>query len=365
MMRIVYFVDHLRPDGTQFVLRQLVEGMAARGHYQMVICLNDSWDEAVLENVQNTADQVRVVGKIPLLSGIGLLSIWRCLKYSEFDVAVTLLFASDVIGRVLARLANIPRIVTSIQTHDEYYSKFQRWLVRRTMPLADVVLINSKHYIDFVVTEEGANPDKIQVIYNGIHLADYNGPNTHSSLIDELGLHPDSILLGSVGRLTYQKGYDVLIQSLKILERDDIHLVVAGFGEELDNLQEQATCLGLQEQVHLLGFRQDVPRLLCGIDIYVQSSRYEGMPIAVLEAMASRCPIVATAVDGTQELLIDGQHGWLVPPDDPQALAEVILMALSDPVEADRRGRAAQKLAFNHFNINNLMVEWENAFAEP
>jgi hypothetical protein len=105
-MKIVYCIDHLRPDGTQHVLIQLAKGLAARGHQQVVVCLNDSWDAQLLAELQQWA-AVRVLGKWSLLSGFGLATLWIWLRREHFDVLVTLLFAADVIGRTVARL--LPR----------------------------------------------------------------------------------------------------------------------------------------------------------------------------------------------------------------------------------------------------------------
>src|SRR4030042_2755748 len=103
-MKIVYFIDHLRPDGTQFVLKQLVEGLSARGHQQFVICLNDSWDAELKRKLEGFNAEVRIIWKPALLSGLGWLSILKILNIHKFDVAVTLLLYSDVIGRTLGHI---------------------------------------------------------------------------------------------------------------------------------------------------------------------------------------------------------------------------------------------------------------------
>lgn len=358
-MRIVYFIDHLRPDGTQFVLKQLVEGFGSRGHHQVVICLNDSWDDVVLRKIREAAADVHIVGKLALVSGVGLVSIFRWLRKGRFDVAVTLLFASDVIGRSLAKLASVPRIVTSIQTRDEFYTQLQRWLVRRTMPWADVVELCSIHLRDFVITEEGAKPDQICVIPHSVRAENYMLPVDRVAVRSEFGLKPDDLVIGSVGRLTSQKGFDVLLQAIALLP-PDIHLLLLGIGEEEESLKTLAADLDLSQRLHFVGYRRDLPVLLGAIDLYVQPSRFEGMSIAVLAAMASGCPIVATAVDGTRDQIKDGVHGWLVPPENPAALAQAIQNAISDSSEAEARGQAARKRVIDRFNQGDMITAWEN-----
>src|SRR3989442_4582969 len=136
-MKLVYFIDHLRPDGTQFVLKQLVEGLAARGHKQIVICLNDSWDVSLVSGLHEAGGEVRIVGKRALISGVGFLILWRRLRRSRFDVAVTFLFASDTVGRALARAAGGPRSLSLLRGPHGKYSTLGPWGVRNHKHLAD------------------------------------------------------------------------------------------------------------------------------------------------------------------------------------------------------------------------------------
>jgi glycosyltransferase involved in cell wall biosynthesis len=358
-MKIVYFIDHLRPDGSQTVLRQLVEGLGARGHDQTVICLNDSWDPALVERLRTASADVRIVGKMALASGYGLLSIWHWLRSARFDVAITLLFVSDVIGRALAGMVGVPRIVTTLQTRNIDYTFLQRWLVRKTMHWADAVVISSIQLHDFGIREEGARPDGIHIIPHAVRVEDYESPCHQKSLRMEFGLPPDGWLLGSVGRLTHQKGFDVLLHALSVISRDDFNLLIFGVGEEESRLRALATKLGLEARVRFAGYRRDVPRLIGALDLYLQPSRFEGMPLALLEAMAAARPVIASSVDGNRDLIENGVHGWLVPPENPVMLANAVQEALSDSKEAQRRGISAHQRVATHFNVDSMVLDWE------
>lgn len=359
-MKIVYFIDHLRPDGAQFVLRQLVEGLGARGHTQTVYCLNNSWDDALVEQLKSTGAEVRIIGKFPLASGYGLITTFCTLRRRHFDVAITILFVSDVVGRTLAHFAGIPYIVTSIQTRDEFYRGWQRWLVRRTARWADVVELCSENIRDFVVKEEGVPVERIRVIPHSVQVEDYSVPEEREAVRSEFGLLPTDKLVVSLGRLTHQKGYDNLLEAIALLASQDVHLLLAGKGDDEAKLREQAKTLGIEARVHFAGYRRDVPRLLKSLDLYTQPSRFEGMSLAILQAMAASCPIVATAVDGTREQIVDGIHGWLVPPEDVRALAESIQAALNNPGEAKRRGAAAYQRVLEQFSLGTMITTWEN-----
>ncbi|MEN9935453.1 MAG: hypothetical protein RLZZ387_2032 [Chloroflexota bacterium] len=357
-MKIVYFIDHLRPDGSQHVLRQLVEAMAARGHTQAVVCLNDSVDEALVARLRGAGAEVWVVGKRALATG-GLLAIWLWLRHRRFDTALTLLLYADVIGRVLARLAGIPRVVTSIQTRNVDYSALQRALVRGTIGLADTVLIPSEEMRAFVAEVEGAPHERLVLMQHAVEVARYRVPMEREALRAELGLAPDVRVIGMVARLFPQKGHDVLLDALATLGEARPHLLIAGVGELEGALRERARRLGIESHVHFGGYRRDVPRLLGALDLYVHSSRWEGMSLAVIEAMAAGCPVVATVVDGSRELIEDGVHGWLVPPGDAAALARALGEALADPAEARRRGDAAARRAAERYDTSIMAATWE------
>jgi glycosyltransferase involved in cell wall biosynthesis len=363
-VKIVFFIDHLRADGTQLVLRQLVKGFTERGHVLAVVCLNRSFDSGLVQELRALAVEVRFLGKFALASGCGLAVTRRWLKREQFDIAVTLLFHSDVVGRLLAHTSGIPRIVSSLRARNTHYAAWQRALVRRTMPLAETIIVNSVGIRDFAIAEEGARAERIVVIPNGVCVEDYAHPIERAALRAELGQPQHRRLIGSVGRLTHQKGLDLLIAALARIAAQDVDLLLVGVGEEQQRLQAQAAALGLADRVHLVGYRRDVPRLLGALDLYVHPARFEGMPNALLEAMAAGCPIVATAVDGNRELIEDGVHGWLVPPEDVEALSRAIDAALAAPTLAAQYGAAAQHRAEHVFSVEAMVDAWEAILAQ-
>jgi glycosyltransferase involved in cell wall biosynthesis len=362
-MKILFFIDHLRADGTQRVLCQLIEKMTAHGHKMAVVCLNNSWDAPLITLLRQHGVTVIIIGKARLLSGYGFVSTLRWIRCESFDVAVTMLFVSDVVGRALAYAAGIPRIVSSIRARNVNYRLWQLWLVRSTMRWADAVIVNSKATCAFATAAEGAPPERLIYIPNGVAPENYTSPMSRTALRADLGLAPETRLIGAVGRLTYQKGVDVLLKALAASALIDAHLLVVGAGEEEERLQAQADALGLTARVHLLGYRRDVPQLLGALDLYVHPARFEGMPNALLEAMAAGCPIVATATDGNVELIADGVHGWLAPPADPNALSAALSAALNDPLEARRRGDAARRRAVASFSVATMATAWERVLA--
>lgn len=359
-MKIIYFIDSLyRGGGTQKFLVNLASGLAARGYNQSVISLNDNPDPLLINKLERSDTQVRVIGKFPLLTGLGILNTIVWLRKEKFDTAVTLLFVSDVGGRFMAHMAGIPRIISSLRAHNLHYNFIQRWLVRMTMPWADAVVLNSSSFREFAVAEEGVPSDKIYIIPNSVRIEDYHISWDKNNIRKDLSIPQDVFLIGSIGRLTHQKGFDLLIHALTFQPDQNNHLILIGKGEEIDSLRSMAIRLGIKERVHFIGFREDVPKLLSILDLYVQPSRYEGMPNTLLEAMAVGCPIVASAVDGINEMIEDGIDGLLVPPDDVDALEKAIQLVHQDYVEAKQRAISARRKAMTSFSVNAMVDDWE------
>lgn len=361
-MKLVFIIDHLRPDGAQHKLRDMATGFAKRGITSEVICLNNSWNGELLEEFARCGTPVHIIGKWPLVFGFGLLQVFRILNQGKFDIAVTMLFASDVIGRPISRISGVKKIITSVETRDEFYSPLQRLAVSLTSRFSDISVLCSSHLADFVARNEGIPVDKTRVIFNGIKASKFRIPTSKEDLRAKLNVPVGKFVIGSIGRLTHQKGLDVLLAALGRLDKLDFLCLIVGEGEDAEALKEAANRLNLSDRVIFTGFRSDVPEILGSLDLYVQPSRYEGMPLAVLEAMASALPIVASAVDGTQELIIDGQHGLLTVPDDPTGLMVAIRTLHDNQSLAARLGLAAQRRVLESFDESIIHEHWIELF---
>lgn len=363
-MKLLFCIDHLRSDGTQKALYQIVAGLIERNHRIAVLCLNNSFDVQLLDDMRKIGVSAKITGKSGLVFGYGIGRALRWMQREQFDCAVTMLFWSDFVGRVLIHKAGVPKIVSSIRARNTNYALWQLWLVRSTTPLVNVFVLNSRRIAHFAVAGEGVPPERIIYIPNGVDVALYANPISRAALCNMFGLPEHAVVIGSVGRLTRQKGFDVLLEALSRLNRGEIHLILAGTGEEKERLHMQAYHLGIDKQVHLVGYRRDVPRWLGALDLYVQPSRFEGAPNALLEAMAASRPIVATDVDGNSELISDGTHGWLTPAESADALANAISDALANPSEARRRGEMACERAVREFSLERMVDQWEEMFEQ-
>jgi glycosyltransferase involved in cell wall biosynthesis len=192
--------------------------------------------------------------------------------------------------------------------------------------------------------EFGVPARRCVLIENGIDTAEFSRDLSAAEARKQLGAPPGRFLLGAVGRLSAEKGFDLLVRAVGQLAAEgmDVGLLIAGEGDERDRLQALVGELGLGERVRLLGYCPDTRALYQAVDVYVLSSLREGLPNVLLEAMALETPVVATRIAGVPRLVRDGENGLLVEPGDARALAAAVCRLAGDPELRARLGRAGR-----------------------
>jgi glycosyltransferase involved in cell wall biosynthesis len=362
-IRVAYIIDNLRREGTQTALVNLVEGLVPRGYRCRVYCLNDSHPDNV-SRLQSHGAEVVVYGKWQTLSLVGPVRLFTDLLRWRPHVLQTQLFTSDISGRVLGALAGVPVRISSIRGINSHKQPWQFVCDRLTVSLVHTVTLNSPAAIPFAQAFEGVRPDQTVYIPNGIKLVSYDYMQARADVLAELGLPPDITLLGVVGRLETVKGHMYLIDAFAHLAYSlpNTILLIIGDGSLRAELEVAVARHQLTERVRFLGIRRDVPRLLVALDLCVHPSLREGMPNAIMEAMAAGCPVVASDVGGIKELLIDGESGWLVPPQDSTALAAALQDALTNRAEAHRRGAAAARRVMQYFSFDAMVQSYDELY---
>ena len=273
-----------------------------------------------------------------------------------------LVHVSDVDPAALlaSRLAGTRRVLVTYHTpeHRPGFNVAGRLLRRLGWATKPHVVFTSEPDRETALARDPIARERTSVIPFGLHLERFT-PGTEDRLRPELGLDGDSRIVGTVGLLRRQKGHEVLVRAAELVLREEPEtvFVVVGGGELRDELEALARAAGLGRRFLLLGGRDDVPGLLAGFDVFALSSHFEGMCFAVAEALAMEKPVVATAVGGVRQSVVDGETGLLVPPGDPSALAEKLVWALRHPDEARRLGVAGRKRVTELYGLDRMVAE--------
>jgi glycosyltransferase involved in cell wall biosynthesis len=292
--------------------------------------------------------------------------IYNLIKERDIKIVRTHQYHANLYGRLSALLAKVPCIVASVHNVYTIDRKLHRRMINRFLArFTDKVVAVSEIVKKDILKYDGLREDKVTVIYNGIdtdRLLNKDGNVIRS----EFNISSDVPVIGTIGRLTFQKGQKYLIEAvLKIKEKfPKIMFLIVGDGPMKDELQNYAKALGLNEHVIFTGSRRDVTALLAAMDIFVLPSLWEGLPNALLEAMASGKSIIATDIPPVREAINSEKEGILVPARNSSAIASSIEFLLVNKTFSVTLGNNARKKAHLDFNITTTVDKYTNLYED-
>lgn len=335
---ILFLATGLGFGGAERELTQLARGLAARGHRVAVCSLIELGGFA--EDLRAAAIPVHSLGMRrgrPSLAGV--LRLRRLILSFRPDVLHSFMVHANLLGRAVRLLCPVPVVISTAQNLREGGRAFEL-AYRATDRLADLTTQVSQAGAERYLAV-GAVPARarLRVIPNSVDLERFRGDAAARAAVRaELGAGTALVFL-AIGRLERQKDYPTLLRAFAAFAPDrDAVLWICGQGEQRGELEALCSHLGLDGRVSFLGLRRDVERVANGADVFVMSSAWEGLPLALLEAAATGLPAVVTAVGGNAEVVEAGTSGWLVPAGDPAALAAALREAADLPA-AERRAR--------------------------
>ena len=308
--------------------------------------------------------EVNVIGKRAKWDPFAFWRLLQLIKKKQPTIVHTWLFAGNCYGRLAAKLAKVPHIIGSERCVDKWKHEYQFALDRRFAKWSDVVVTNSDAVRNFY-ENAGIESAKLRVIPNAFVEAEPPAKNKIEKL-QELGIQDDKPVIASIGRLWPQKRIKDIIWATDILRMNgcELRLLIVGDGPRRGALERFSNNLELNGIVHFLGQRSDVRELLEVIDLLVVASEFEGMPNAALEAMAAGKPVVATRIEGMDEVVVDGVTGILVAPQQPFELAKGIRNLLGDPEKCERLGQAGRKRVSEQFTLDRMIDAYQNLYNE-
>jgi glycosyltransferase involved in cell wall biosynthesis len=301
----------------------------------------------------------------PLSDAIALWQLYRFFRQNDIRIVHTHSSKAGVLGRLAARLAGVPLVFHTV--HGWSFHRGQGAIARRLAAAAErvaagwttrLVAVADACVEQGLAAGIGARGDYAR-IYCGAERGAVAGEHSTAAVRRTFGLPEACPLVVSVACLKRQKApLDFVAAARAIRDRvPDACFLLVGDGALRRDVLRRVSKLGLQQVVRVLGWRRDVPAILGAADVFLLTSRWEGLPLAVVEAMLAGTPVVATAVDGTPEAVANGRTGYLVPPGDPDAAAERVAHLLRHPDAAARMGRAGRARARRAFRRDAMLEE--------
>jgi glycosyltransferase involved in cell wall biosynthesis len=362
---IAHVIGSLQVGGSE---RQLLNYLLAANQTEFrhtVLCLSRAGELADQLQDSGIAVMVRPVRRRLLLPDLIGLSSW--LRAQKVVIVHTHMFYAALWGRLASLLAGVPVRVSTEHGKELWKSRWQIWMDRRLSRTTCRHIAVSQDGLRIRLKRERVRPDKILHIPNGVTVPAEPGNETGRLRIRrELGLNDDQPVLGSVGRVVAAKGYGDLLAAFGRLRQrfSNLHWLLVGDGPELPTLRRSAEQAGLAAAISFVGFRSDIADLLSAMDVFVMSSIREGLPLALLEAMAARKSIVVTDVGGMPEVVQDGVSGLVASPADPESLAAAIGSLVAARDLANRLAEKAYQRAQGEFSSETIAARIEQVYTE-
>ncbi|QLH81220.1 glycosyltransferase [Halosimplex pelagicum] len=286
------------------------------------------------------------------------------------DVLHSHMFHANLLGRVLRPVLPTGSLVSTIHNVYESSDAYHRpeaptsreRLYRLTSRQSDLTTCVCRAAYDRYTDLGIVSPERTEVVYNGVDADEFFPPSDGDrTLRDRHGVDDEFVWL-AVGRFFEQKDYPNLVEAVDRLD-SNVAVWVVGHGERRERIRELVRRRGLGDRIEFLGVVDDVSEYMRAADGYVLPSRWEGFPIVLLEAQASGLPVVATAVGGVPELVSDGETGFLVPSDDPGALADRLdAVSTMNPEERAAMSAAGRERVTREFSIEAIADRWEAVY---
>lgn len=346
MIRVDWLITGLNIlGGAEVFTARLAPHMAAYGIQLRVITLRSGGE--LFSTLIDRGIPVIDIGLNRKYNPLPLFRLFNLWRKTPPDIIHTHLYHAGIVGRLIARFARVRHVIVHQHGTENNRTLLRSILDRVTSGMVDRYVVPSKAVGDILSSREQIPESKIHLIHYGVDL----DPQQESrSIPDTTAKVP---VIGCVSRLVREKGHPVLLRALQLLKRNGVQFqaLIVGDGPERNTLEKLTLQYELTDAVSWVGLQHDISPWLSKFDIFVLPSAWEGLPISILEAMAARLPVIATAVGGTPEAVVDHQTGILVLPGDSEQLFQALHCLIMNPQLRTKMGITGRCRVENQFSI--------------
>jgi len=359
---ILHLIETGGPGGAERIILDIAENLDPR-YLSIIGLLKTGWvsSQAMMRGLRLVMIDARSFGDLSIL-----LRLLRLIRQCEVVLIHAHEFYMSGMGALVSRLTGVPLVIT---VHGKGYypdRRRRRMIYRLAAAQAKGVVAVSQDLREFFCRTIKIPTEHVRVIYNGIPCRPYSSTVRDPILLESAGIPRDATIIGTLGNLYPVKGHVYLIRAARIIlqHRPDIHVVILGRGAEESVLRAEAKSLGIENRIHLLGYRNDASRWLATMNVFTLPSLSEGLPLSLLEAMAAGIPPVVTDVGGMPEVIRDGETGFIVPPRNPEAMALKIRCLLEDSQVAATLAAAGQRQVRQRFSLEAMLAQYTSLYQE-
>ncbi|MFA5089626.1 MAG: glycosyltransferase [Candidatus Omnitrophota bacterium] len=369
--RILYIHSNLEGGGAEELRFITLKSMVQRNQYDVSVCCIEKIGR-IGETLKRMGVNVSCLNQTAAPYNIfATIALFFLLLNNRFDIVQTSLFNANFHGRIAAVLTGVPIVIS--EEHGEHYQynslKFLPyiWSDKILSKFTDKIICCSKNLTDYICKHRKIPMYKFFLLTNTFNKDKLDAVRDPVEVRKELGVPADSLIISNIGSLYYSKGQDILIEAFKNIDRVFPHarLILIGDGVEEFKMKliQLVKNLGISEKVLFLGKRDNIADYLNITDMFVFSSRSEGIPLALLEAMYMGVPVVATDVGGISEIITQNKNGTLVKPGNTELLSRAVIELLEDGGRRADFIQAARKTVLERFNSGRYLSQLENLYS--
>jgi glycosyltransferase involved in cell wall biosynthesis len=346
--------------GGEVWMLTLIKELVRRGYKVTLVCKKES---EIIKHVDNSLDvlPLRITGDFDPFTISRLVKIY---KKRKIDIVIANVGKDIRLAGLAAKFVSDISVVALHQVDREIKNNLRYRFTYNS--LADIIVVNSIATKNTLLKSAPWLSDKkIKVIYHGIDNEKYSDSKT-KSLRSQLGISTQEKIIGFIGRLSVQKGIKYMLDAFRLVanKTNNVHFIIVGTGELEGMIKDFTTSFNLENRIHLLGFRNDIPDLMRTFDIFLLPSIWEGFGIVLIEAMAAGKPVVATKTSSIPEIVVENICGILFPPEDDESIANALMKLISDPELKIKYGEAGRKIVSEKFTIGRMINDYEYVFNE-
>lgn len=369
--KIAFLIDSLGMGGAERMMVSILKYLQGEVFVPRVAVFKTRDGNPIANEIASLGVAVDFLS-IPYLRDLSALPrLLQYLKRTGADLIHTQLEFANALGNLAAKLRHLPSVCTihtmpsqEMSVKSWAHQMFELWSLNN---FCDRIIAVSEEARLFHLKISGAPEDQTLTIYNGVEINRFKGQDDERfPLRRELGIPPEADVLVTVAVLRELKGIQFMIRALPqiLAARPKTYYLVAGDGDYHTTLEAEAQRAGVTERVIFTGMRTDVPRVLAAGDVFVLPTLTEALPTVLAEAMASRLPVIASAVGGIPEMVIDGENGLLLQPGDPQALAAACINLLSKPAQCEKMGNRGWQIVNEKFNVERQVERLKKIYLD-
>jgi len=360
MIKICYVIGTLEIGGAEKQLLKLVENIDKKIFSPVVIALRGG---ALKEEFEKAVKLV-VIGKRWKIDPFFFFKLILVIKKEKPDILHTFMFTSNTWGRLAGLLSCTPVIISSERCVDIWKKWYHKLIDKFLLLFTKKVVANSSSVKNFYIKTEKIPDDKIEVIYNGIDIKQFENISYSKEKKEEFNIEKAEFIIGTGGRFTEQKGFIYLIEAipevLKIIP--ECFFIFVGDGPLRRNFEKVVEKLNIKYKAAFTGYRKDILEIFSICDLIVVRSLFEGMPNVILEAMTLKKPVIGTNIPEIKELISDGENGLLVPVRNSKSIVDAIILLLKNQSSREKMGKKGYEIVKEKFSLEVMVKKYEKLY---